>query len=241
MASSSKGQDASKEKRRGASLFKNIGIHHVLIIVAAIPCLLIQVLTIGLPQQCPSMGDVQAPKVKNGEFNITGMEGVWYELAMKDSTQPRFCSCQTSTKELVGSMLMDNFTIDCVGDTYFANLSHAVGQQQNMVDSRWNGMPLLDLVDWNNLVLDYEESTSPNDNQYEWVLEFQCVQGPRWMNWGRDWIAFYGMNFYAKDYRHQDEVVPAMEARSRERGLGPFLDNLLDLHVIDHKDCPFGH
>ena len=64
-----------------------------------------------LPCECPLPKDIQSPFVRK-HFNHSKMEGVWYELAMKDLTQPRYCSCQTSTKFIKANES---------GNTYFSS------------------------------------------------------------------------------------------------------------------------
>ena len=42
-----------------------------------------------IPDKCPPPSDIQSKKVKES-FDDKKMEGFWYELAMRDKTQPRF-------------------------------------------------------------------------------------------------------------------------------------------------------
>ena len=77
-----------------------------------------------LPSKCPQPSDLQSPFVKEN-FETNKMQGFWYEIAMKDETQPRFCKCQTSNKTLHAdiNMLQDDFRIQCVGGIYLNRLT----------------------------------------------------------------------------------------------------------------------
>jgi len=69
---------------------------------------------ITIPKLCPTSEELQTNAVKV-HFDESKMGGFWYELAMKDITQPRMCSCQTSEKSvsLTDMEIIDDFTIQC--------------------------------------------------------------------------------------------------------------------------------
>jgi hypothetical protein len=165
------------------------------------------------------------------------MDGFWYELAMKDCTQPRMCSCQTSNKTNDGDMLLrDEFTLQCAGKTYFANLTFALKDTPGVLDATWNSViPFIDRIVWHNMVVDVEEDAEGN---YDWMIEFQCIQGPS--VFGVEWIAFYAFNFYSRTY---DDLgrIQVMESKARQRGLGPFIDHWAKMAIIDHSDCIYRH
>ena len=189
----------------------------------------------GLPPKCPSPSELQSDFVKSS-FNQSKMDGMWYELAMKDMTQPRICSCQTSNKTNDGDILRDGFTLQCLGDTYFANLTFAIQPTPGVLHATWNSIiPLVDRIIWPNTVVDVEVN---EDGNYEWMIEFQCIQGRP--IFGIDWIVFYAFNFYSRRYDIKGRV-DIMEARARERGLGPFIDHWAKMAIIDHTDCLYGH
>jgi len=98
----------------------------------------------------------------------------------------------------------------------------------------WN-LPVLEKIQFPNTVIDYEENI---DGEYDWVIEFQCIQAPAWMG---ERISFYAFNFYSRKFKNADELIPLMEARARARGLGPFIDDGRDLAIIDHSECQYGH
>ena len=189
----------------------------------------------GLPQKCPTPAELQSDFVKTS-FNQSKMEGFWYELAMKDCTQPRMCSCQTSNKTNDGGIMRDEFSLQCAGDTYFANLTFELHEAPGVMDATWNSIiPLVNRIVFPNTVVDVEEDA---EGEYEWMIEFQCVAGRP--IFGIDWIAFYAFNFYSRTY-DDPKRVEIMEARARQRGLGPFIDHWANLKIIDHSDCLYGH
>jgi len=189
----------------------------------------------GLPSKCPPPSELQSAFVKSS-FNQSKMDGFWYELAMKDVTQPRICSCQTSNKTNDGNTLRDTFSLQCAGDTYFANLTFAIQPTPGVLNAKWNSIiPFVDRIVWPNTVVDVEEDVEGN---YEWMIEFQCIQGRPLF--GIDWIAFYAFNFYSRRYDDEGRVE-VMEARARQRGLGPFIDHWAKMAIMNHSDCLHGH
>ena len=184
-----------------------------------------------IPDKCPLPSDIQSKKVKES-FDDTKMEGFWYELAMKDATQPRMCKCQTSEKVVTETIIHDNFTIECAGDTYFSDLTFE-RLDHGVSAGTWNGIPLIDEIVFPNTVIDYKEK---DDGSYEWFIEFQCVDGPD--GWGN---AFYAFNFYAASYENANETITEMERSFRAAGLGAYIDTGLDLAIIDHTNCLYGH
>jgi hypothetical protein len=160
------------------------------------------------------------------------MEGMWYELAMKDITQPRICSCQTSNKTVHQKTLHDEFRLECFGNSYSANLSFVI-QEENpgVVTGTWN-VPLLNRILFPNTVVDVQVGP---DGTYEWMIEFQCIQGTPIFGW--NWIGFYAFNFYSRTNDKNEQRLKVMEARARQRGIGPFLDHGAKLAVINHSNC----
>ena len=184
-----------------------------------------------IPDKCPLPSDIQSKKVKES-FDDTKMEGFWYELAMKDATQPRMCKCQTSEKVVTETIIYDNFTIECAGDTYFSDLTFERLDHGVSVGT-WNGIMFIDQIEFPNTLVDYKEK---DDGSYEWFIEFQCVDGPDWLG-----NAFYAFNFYAASYENANETITEMEKSLRAAGLGAYIDTGLDLAIIDHTNCLYGH
>jgi hypothetical protein len=184
-----------------------------------------------IPDKCPLPSDIQSKKVKES-FDDTKMEGFWYELAMKDVTQPRMCKCQTSEKVVTETIIYDNFTIECAGDIYFNDLTFERLDHGVSVGT-WNGIMFVDQVEFPNTLVDYKEN---DDGSYEWFIEFQCVDGPEWLG-----NAFYAFNFYAASYENANETITEMEKSFRAAGLGAYIDTGLPMAIIDHTNCLYGH
>lgn len=193
-----------------------------------------------LPCQCPMPEDIQSDYVKK-HFNHSKMEGTWYELAMKDLTQPRYCGCQTSTKSLIpdengGHGIQDDFRITCAGHTYLSKLSFKVNKESGTMVGKWNGVPLVDKLNFPNTVVDVGLDRKGN---YKWVIEYQCLNGQNPLTKKKN-VSFYAFNFYCKDLKDADKTLKVMERRARQRGLSPFIDHGAKLAVIDHSKCPHG-
>ena len=182
-----------------------------------------------LPSKCPQPSDLQSPFVKK-YFDTKKMEGFWYEIAMKDATQPRFCKCQTSNKTLHADLeiLQDDFRIECKGAIYLNKLSFNLTETPGILIGTWNKIPFLDKVKFPDTVVDV--SVNKNDGSYEWLIEFQCVDGPA------DEILFYAFNFYNRKY-NDTSVIKIMEESARKYGLAPFIDTGKPLAIIDHEGC----
>ena len=97
----------------------------------------------------------------------------------------------------------------------------------------WNGIMFIDQIVFPNTLVDYKEK---DDGSYEWFIEFQCVDGPEWMG-----NAFYAFNFYAASYENANETITEMEKSFRAAGLGAYIDSGLELAIIDHTNCLYGH
>mmetsp|Transcript_9992 Transcript_9992/g.22268 ORF Transcript_9992/g.22268 Transcript_9992/m.22268 type:complete len:213 (-) Transcript_9992:413-1051(-) len=188
-----------------------------------------------IPTKCPKPEQLQTDTVKKS-FDESKMEGFWYELAMKDATQPRVCKCQTSQKivSLIEREIRDDFTIECYGNVYHNDLRFNLTDVPGVSVGTWK-LPVVDRIRFPNTVVDYGENA---DGTYDWMIEFQCVQAPDWTG---ERIAFYAFNFYSRTYADADERIPVMESRARARGLGPFIDEGRDLAIVEHSGCLYGH
>ena len=171
------------------------------------------------------------------------MEGFWYELAMKDITQPRVCKCTTSNKTVRTDLqiIHDTFTLECFGQPYPSNLSFdlTTDTTPGVTIGTWNGIPLVRRVRFPNTVVDV--GVNHRTGEYDWMIEFQCIPSAKRQWGGRETVRFYAMNFYSKEYRDMEERIQLMEQTARELGLGPFLDTGRALAIIDHSNCALGH
>jgi hypothetical protein len=101
---------------------------------------------------------------------------------------------------------------------------------------KWKGFKPLEGVSFPNTIVDV--GLDPETGEYDWAIEFQCKQGNT--VFGRDWIQYYGINFYSKQYDDPNRTQ-LMEKVARERGLGPFLDSGSSLFIVDHTNCLQDH
>jgi hypothetical protein len=195
----------------------------------------------GFPGSCPSPRDLQSDYVKQ-YFEASKMQGLWYELAYKDVTQPRTCTCQTSEKRIDSNdstQLNDAFRIECAGNVYFANLTHTFTNIPGVMTATWN-LPLMDRIDFPNTVVDVGINNATGE--YDWMVEFQCIQSRLFGS-----IVFHAFNFYSKEYFAEDEKcleeerLKVMEMAARKQGLAPFFDSGLPIKVVNHSDCIHGH
>jgi hypothetical protein len=192
------------------------------------------------PGSCPDLQDLQSDYVKY-HFEASKMQGVWYEVAYKDATQPRMCTCQTSEKiidSLDSTQLNDAFRIECAGNVYFANLTHAFTSNPGVMTATWN-LPFMDRIDFPSTVVDV--GINNVSGEYDWMVEFQCSESKLFGG-----IIFHAFNFYSKEYFAEndnslEERLKIMEMSARKRGLAPFLDSGLPKKVVNHSNCIHGH
>ena len=195
-----------------------------------------------IPTKCPEPEDIQSWFVKN-LYNEDQHTGLYYEIAFKDVTQPRICKCITSTKSLSKpnkDLLIDDFGIQCSGHVYHSDLSFdLVSGKRGYMIGKWNNFWPMKGVEFPNTIVDV--GLNPwTGGKYDWVIEFQCKQGSKIFNWQEDWIQYYGINFYSREYDDRERLEDMIQA-ARSRGLGPFLDSGLDLFIVDHENCIEDH
>ena len=183
-----------------------------------------------LPSKCPSPSELQSLYVKQ-YFETKKIQGFWYEIAMKDATQPHMCKCTTSNKVLTPDlgMILDDFVIQCAGKAYHNNLSFNVTNTSGVFIGTWNGIIGLDKIEFLDTVVDV--GVNENDG-YEWIIEFQCVNGPPEL--GR--ILFYAFNFYCRQFDNPI-LLKEMEESARRNGLAPFIDTGRPLFKVNHTHC----
>jgi len=77
-----------------------------------------------------------------------------------------------------------------------------------------------------------KESSTPGNDQYDWVIEFQCavVLGH---------VDFVGINWYSKFQVVNETVDKEMLAVARAQGLGPYMDSKThgSLHAMSQTNC----
>jgi len=184
-------------------------------------------------KKCPVPTDIQSEYVGK-HFDLNLFQGLFYELAYKDITQPHICECITTDKKLIleENRVSDDFSIRCANKAYHSDLSFNITQTPGFFYSRWRGVPLIDRVLFSDTVVDVEVVTDANGQaiDYKWVVEFQCVE-----KFGVQW--FYGINFYSKS--KAEGILDEMIARARAHGLGWWLDQGRPLHLVNHENCVY--
>ena len=207
--------------------------------VALFLCFTIPSIATASRLSCPAPEELQSEWVK-ANFDETKMEGFWYELAMKDIAQPRFCKCTTSNKTVRTDLniIYDTFTLECFGQPYPSDLSFDLTDTPGVNVGTWNGIPFIRRVRFPNTVVDV--GVNNRTGEYDWMIEFQCISAKRFG--GREKVTFYAFNFYSKEYLNMEERIQLMEEKVRERGLlGLFIDTGRSLAIIDHSNCTQGH
>ena len=131
-------------------------------------------------------------------------------------------------------VLEDDFRITCAGKSYLNKLSFKMNNETGTMLGRWNGLPLVDKLQFPNTVVDVGLDKKGN---YDWVIEFQCLNGRNPVT-DKKYVSFYAFNFYCRKYMNTAQIVKLMEKRARERGLAAFIDSGAKLAVIDHSACP---
>ena len=191
------------------------------------------------PSMCPTIDELQSPYVKNyySEFKH---QGLYYEIAFKDVTQPRICKCITSNKTMISKeRLQDDFYIQCNGKIFYSNLSFDLDVESNRrgyMIGHWNDFEPMKNVSFPNYIVDVGLDTKTGE--YTWAIEFQCIQGKT--TFGRAFIKYYGLNFYAKTY-DDPNILKTMEKAARKQGLGPFMDSGSNLFRVNHSGCLQDH
>jgi len=195
----------------------------------------------GCPSKCPTPEDFQSQFVKSS-FDISKFWGVYYELAMHDSTQPcyelfgkqvcEYCTRSVKTLNADGRTYKDLFSFKVVGQAdVICDLEFNITDQPGQFMGHWHSTspfnPKLD--DIRNSVVDVGAEAN---GTYSWTLEFQCRDDDKGIN-------FAAVNFYHKNPVVDEAVVTEMETRLRDAGLGWIMD-IGGFHFIDQKTCAEG-
>ena len=179
--------------------------------------------------KCPFPWELQSEKVKQS-FNLTKFVGVYSVLALHDYTQYPVCPsprCMRSHKVWDQSLhqIKDTFDIVCVGKDYPNSFTFNITDTPGYFRGTWSLVPGILFPD---TVVDVQEA----NGQYEWVTEFQCVE-----RWGHVW--FVGINWYSRIQNATQDYIEHILDRSRERGLGMYMDKGEGVRIVDQKDCKY--
>jgi hypothetical protein len=172
---------------------------------------------------------IQSDYVKEN-FSLDKFWGTFYELQYHDNTQPAIMSCQRSMKSLNadGNTYKDLFSLHVLGPvTAVCDLEFNISDQPGVFLGHWRGSFRPDLHDINNTVI---EVGLDEDGNYEWVLEFQCADNTTH-------ILFSAINFYHRNPLADESVLPVMEARARDLGVGFILDTKPGITKVNQKVC----
>ncbi|XP_013398787.1 uncharacterized protein LOC106165222 [Lingula anatina] len=181
----------------------------------------------GYNHTCPKVHDIQSSYVTN-QFNLTKFQGIWYEVAYHDYTQPKLCRCQRSNKHYSpeNKKIYDYGSLYCVNKTYIQNLSFALTNVTGYFEGHW---PLVPTVVFPDTVVAVQLDARGN---YVWVIEFQCVQ-----IFNR--IDFVGINFYHRRNNVTTAELDSMFKVARQQGLGEYMDYGPKVTLVDHKNCVY--
>jgi hypothetical protein len=155
-----------------------------------------------LPRRCPTSASLQSASLSSS-FSLTkfATNERFYEIAYKDATQPRMCTCITSEKRVEGDEVLDKFTIQCAGKPFSSDLHFGITDAPGVFEGTWKqgtrfslttGDVTIPLIFPDTVV---EVGVNPKTKEYDWVVEFQCVEGGVWTAGG---ISFYAFNFYSR-------------------------------------------
>ena len=180
-------------------------------------------------EHCLKQEDIRSDFVKQS-FNVTKFLGLYYETLYHDYTQPKFCKCQRSNKELIPklNMIYDNFTIVCVGKEYSNPLMFNLTDEKGVFRA-WVNDSVLKRIPIEDTVVDV--GVNRTTGEYDWIIEFQCVEH-------FDKVLFIGINFYTRDRFATNETQNAMLEAAKKNGIGEYVqkENLI---VNDQKNCAY--
>jgi len=173
-------------------------------------------------------------------WDISLMEGTYYELAYHDYTQPRsVCGCERSVKVVnttaSPATIADLFTLKCPPPNGQDQITHLKFTESEDTVGRLDGSCGFFAPFGATICPDFliDVGTRTAGEPYPWVLEFQCVEN--W--WGG--LLFAGINFYARD--KSQETLDAMIASAEAHGLGDFIEGGFPagLHIVNHTGCTY--
>eukprot|EP00403_Amphidinium_massartii_P017205 CAMPEP_0178418862 /NCGR_PEP_ID=MMETSP0689_2-20121128/25308_1 /TAXON_ID=160604 /ORGANISM="Amphidinium massartii, Strain CS-259" /LENGTH=203 /DNA_ID=CAMNT_0020040271 /DNA_START=174 /DNA_END=781 /DNA_ORIENTATION=+ len=174
------------------------------------------------------------PWVK-ANFDISLMEGTFYELAYHDYTQPRpMCGCERSVKSVNADAhpptISDYFSIQCFGKDYPITL-HFNETEPAMLNGSCGFFAPFGTRVCPDYVIDV--GTRTHGEPYPWVLEFQCVEHTDGS------LMFAGINFYSKE--KSNKTLTEMLKVAEDHGLHKFIEGgwPSGLKVVNHSNCTY--
>lgn len=206
--------------------------------------------------KCPYPYEIQTQDVATN-FSVDYYIGIYYEIAIHDKTQyPEGCPwkpyCIQSIKlfdnQTTGHKQLDKYgqiadcwTMQCDGGFYdsmfFDNITESKGifaltyMQGNIVLNKYRKMYDI-IVATGNIV-----QTESNLNgkyvkkmQYEWVIEYQCIQGKK-----NDTILFNAVQFYCIYNLPPQSLIDEMFNVAYNQGLGYLLNE--SIFYVNQENC----
>jgi hypothetical protein len=179
--------------------------------------------------KCPAAWEVQTANTSKG-FSVDKFVGKYYELFYHDYTQFPTCpspSCTTSSKvfDAANNQVVDTFALSCFGKPYPVQLLFNITDQPGVFQQHNKaGFNTPDIVAY------AEESTTPGNIQYDWVLELQCTTK-------FDHVDFIGINWYSKFKSVSNETSARMLQVARDLGFGPYMDDGFKVRTNSFDNC----
>lgn len=191
---------------------------------------------------CANASSMIDPFLLQGGWDVSLLEGTFYELAYHDYTQPRtLCGCERSVKTVdtttEPASIADLFTLKCPTDSGEGEGDRVTHLEFNTTSepAQLHGKCTFFKPFGTTICPDYviDVGTRELGEPYPWVLEFQCVE----RRTGD--LLFAGINFYSRD--KSEETLNAMIDSAYAHGLGPFIDggHPSGLKVVDHTNCTY--
>ena len=190
--------------------------------------------------ECPTAASVQSDAVK-ANFSMDLFAGEYYEIYYHDVFQTPGCykgpTCQKSVKLVNYSVseygqLTDIFSLDCMGGQYIEYIYDNLTTSNGILNCSWSRAPFK----FQDFVVATSNQTYKNEKygeQYEWVIELQCVQpadSPR--------VAYVGMNFYTYNDNPSDEIKQELLDVGRKQGLGVYMNSSIFSEAV-HDNCTY--
>ena len=183
---------------------------------------------------CPGSWELQSENVK-ANFSLQLFPGTYYELALHDYTQFPTCplpSCVRSVKAVDSArrMINDTWELSCFGQKFPEPLRFNLTQTPGVFYGAWsNVLPGVRIPD---MVVDFLPPTPSSPSQYAFVLEFQCIQGERG-------IDFAGINWYSADPTPGDQFIDNVLQLARDAGLGVYMDFGFGVYRVPQTNCSY--
>lgn len=200
------------------------------------------------PYSCPDLRDIQDQGLAQA-FNLTKFVGKspYYELGVHDCTQPSTCGCMRSFKSFTSSPTIynDNFTLVCPWSSsssnsdsakiYESDLVFSLTSQPAIFQGYWTATPDTLYPDAVVAVSTIDSSTEVDEEEYRWVIEFQCVSDDK-----SNLAQFVAVNFYsrARVGPGADKSFDEMLAKAAQLGIDQYWNSTKEgLRRIDHTGC----